>query len=212
MPSSHSSPTPNPKALKREAKRLRQALETGDVTAIRRARAVFKDLDGIPDADVAERMPLMRCQHVIAKEHGANNWSEQKQTWEHQVASSGWMDHMSSGHYRVITKPHHEAIVTLSAAMDKGSAPRASGRMMAELTSFSWEYSTIATRQECREFFAWAFRSLTKEDADIGIDGIITLHAGAFRLVPLSPGDFSRLREQIDDDDPGTDWMPKSDD
>ena len=72
-----SSPTPSPcQAQRVQAYQLRDALRSGDADALRRARAVFGDLAGLPDAAVPGEMGLARCQHVIAREHGAVSWAE----------------------------------------------------------------------------------------------------------------------------------------
>lgn len=63
--------SPSTPDYRRLSKTLCKLIRAGDANAWKRARAVFHDLPTEPDAT---RMPLRRCQHVIAREAGAHAW------------------------------------------------------------------------------------------------------------------------------------------
>lgn len=62
--------------IKRAAKRLRNSIRQGDAASIARARAIYHDLQGISDAQVSERITLLNCQHVLAREQGCDGWAD----------------------------------------------------------------------------------------------------------------------------------------
>lgn len=62
--------------FKKLAKSLNREVEAQDPKACMRARAVFRDTVSVPDAGVAAQFGLMRAQHVIAVEHGFEDWKD----------------------------------------------------------------------------------------------------------------------------------------
>ena len=70
-PSSNSSTHQHPHLA---AKQLRAAVRRADPEAIARVRHVFLDTTDRSDDDLAAHTNLQRCQHVIAKECGAEHW------------------------------------------------------------------------------------------------------------------------------------------
>jgi len=206
-----SQPIPHPESFLRDAKKLLKSIKAGDWLAIQRARAVYLDTRDIPLTDVPNLMGLQRCQHVIAKEHGFDSWADLKHSWEHRVQFSGWMSHMNSGHYRVTAKSGLEVVKTLVAAVERDGAPGGVRRIFSDLASFSWEYSAIATRKECGDFIAWSFSILKKANVRIEVEGAVSVHDGSFHFQPIAAEEYASIQQRVDDD-PGTDWMPGTDD
>lgn len=58
----------------KRAKELQTTAQAGDHAALVRIRDVFNDASGKSDHEVATEARLMRCQHVVAVEHGFANW------------------------------------------------------------------------------------------------------------------------------------------
>lgn len=60
---------------RRAAKLLRKAIRAGDSAALARLRHVYVDTIHRADAELAQRTNLQRCEHVIAKECGFDDWN-----------------------------------------------------------------------------------------------------------------------------------------
>ncbi len=137
MPSSNHH-VPNPHNPKRAAKILLKAIRSGDPDSIRRVQAVFNDLKNIPDADVPDRMSLMRCQHVIAKEHGSNNWTDLNDKKLFQVHVGG------------------ANLMALYAEFEHERPGSRIYEMISDLLNYNMTgYLATGTRKECQMLIAW---------------------------------------------------------
>ena len=64
---------PSSTAFRRQAKALMRAVANGDPDALQRVGVIFADV-AHPDPGRPISCGLQRCQHVIAREHGASSW------------------------------------------------------------------------------------------------------------------------------------------
>jgi hypothetical protein len=193
MPSP-SSPVPNPHNPNRAAKLLLRDLRAGDPDSIRRVRAVYHHLKDVSDADVPQRMSLMRCQHVVSKELGATTWTDLKDSRTFQVLG-------------VIGHADIEALRVASIREPAGSRIR---EMMSDLFDPTKGYRAIGTRVECESLIEWSCRVLPKErrtpPRTVAIAGkTTTIDLGGLRMEPLGPpeddpidADFEYLSESDD--------------
>ena len=138
----------NPTDPRKAAKLLLKELRAGDPSAVKRARTILYDLAELPDWQVPEKMTLMRCQHVIAKEREQNNWSGLQNTLAEQVS------------YQVVGISGTRDLSMLqkaAAAEPEKSMPR---RMMSDISNSDMGYRAIGTLKQCEDLIAWSFQVL----------------------------------------------------
>lgn len=138
--------SPSPLNPHKAAKQLIKLIKAGDPAAIQRARAVYHDLDGVPNAEVPDKVGLQRCQHIISTEYGAKNWvgltSANTESKPCQVVGTLGTDDF-------------EALRKLAEQEPAGSLVR---RMMANMINGAAGYRARGTRKECDEMIAWSLR------------------------------------------------------
>jgi hypothetical protein len=62
--------------LKKLSKKLHKSVQDAQPAACQRVRTVFDDYTGKPDDELSATVPLMRVQHVVAREHGFKSWDD----------------------------------------------------------------------------------------------------------------------------------------